>query len=111
DGGAELFQAFRDCGCANIRARHPVAKVQQHFGDTTHPDATDANKVNVLESLKHFKGRPSAPPPTRPNSQSAPLHPESPCAVRWFQFLIAVLDYRSIHGRSLPAVFLLNPHC
>ena len=36
-----------------VRARDPVAEIQQHLGDAAHADASDAYEVDLLVLLEH----------------------------------------------------------
>ncbi len=59
DGGAQASQPLRDGGILQIRARNPVAKVDQHLGNAAHADAPDADEMNALDFGKHRSGKPS----------------------------------------------------
>ena len=38
-----------------IGSADPIAQLQQHFGESGHTDATDADEVDRLRFKKHFK--------------------------------------------------------
>ena len=50
---AELAQAARRIAFMKIRAGHRVSRIQQHFGDTAHADAADADEMNFMLFLQH----------------------------------------------------------
>ncbi len=48
DGSPELFQAVGHIRKRLIRTGHPVAQVDQQFGDAAHADAADADKKDMI---------------------------------------------------------------
>jgi len=54
DGRAMGRQPLRDGREFEIGAGHAIPQFKQHFGETGHADAADADKMNVLGFKKHF---------------------------------------------------------
>ncbi len=53
DLGAQALEPLHGLAPPLVRARDPVAEVQQHLGDAAHPDAADAHEVDLLVLLEH----------------------------------------------------------
>jgi hypothetical protein len=53
DLGAQALEPLHGLAPLLVRARDPVAEVQQHLGDAAHPDAADAHEVDLLVLLEH----------------------------------------------------------
>src|SRR2546422_568737 len=47
--GAEILETFGDRGRLGVRAGDSIAQRQEHFGDTAHTEAADANQVDALK--------------------------------------------------------------
>ena len=50
DGGAQLAQLLRDRVWRQVGTADLIPFVGQHFGNTAHPGAADANKVDVPDA-------------------------------------------------------------
>ena len=50
---AHLLQTVRHVRAFRVGAGDTKAEIDQHFGDTGHADAADADEVNVLYATEH----------------------------------------------------------
>jgi hypothetical protein len=49
-----LLKSISNTRTLQIRAGNVETEIDQHLGNSGHADATDANKVNVLNATEHF---------------------------------------------------------
>jgi len=54
DGSAQFAEPFRDRTQFGVGPRDLVSESEQNFSDRAHPNAPDANEVDVLGLKKHY---------------------------------------------------------
>src|SRR2546422_2409085 len=47
----QLLQPPRHSARRQVRSRHPITQIQEHFGDPAHPDPADADEVHLTDLL------------------------------------------------------------
>ena len=57
DAGALVAQPFDVGVVAGVRALHPIALIEQHFGDARHADAADADKMDGAKFARQLHKR------------------------------------------------------